>query len=116
LVEKDVVKQNIIKCGECKQDFEVKDNKFKSNKFIKKQLDELLFLSDEEVSLKNKIQDSIRKFFQMYQQFCLNKTTLDLDVHEHFQEIRFKLDEHREELKEKVDDIYMEIKHRFYKI
>jgi hypothetical protein len=30
-----------------------------------------------------------------------------LDVHEHFQEIRFKLDEHRERLKQKIDDIYM---------
>jgi hypothetical protein len=36
----------------------------------------------------------------MYEQFTLNKTTLDLDVHNHFQEIRFKLDEHREELKD----------------
>jgi hypothetical protein len=39
----------------------------------------------------------------------LNKSKLDLDVHNHFQEIRFKLDEHREELKQKIDDIYMEM-------
>jgi hypothetical protein len=45
----------------------------------------------------------------MYEQFTLNKTTLDLDVHEHFQEIRFKLDEHREALKVKIDDVYMEM-------
>ena len=45
----------------------------------------------------------------MYEQFTLNKTTLDLDVHENFTEIRFKLDEHREELKQKIDDIYMEM-------
>ena len=45
----------------------------------------------------------------MYEQFTLNKTRIDLDVHEHFQEIRFKLDEHREELKMKIDDIYMEM-------
>ena len=37
----------------------------------------------------------------------MNKTTLELDAHEHFQEIRFQLDEHREELKQKIDDIYM---------
>jgi hypothetical protein len=48
-------------------------------------------------------------FFQMYEQFTLNKTKLDLDVHEHFQEIRFQLDQHREEFKVKIDDIYMEM-------
>ena len=109
LAEKDVVKQNRIKCGECKKEFEVKDNEFKSNILVQKQLDEFLYLSGEEFSLKKQIEDSIRTFFQMYEQFCLNKTTLDLDVHEQFQEIRFKLDEHREVLKQKIDDIYMEM-------
>jgi hypothetical protein len=56
-----------------------------------------------------KIQYSIQKLFQMYEQFTLNKIKLDLDVHEHFQEIRFQLDQHREELKEEIDDIYMEM-------
>jgi hypothetical protein len=28
----------------------------------------------------------------MYEQFTLNKTRIDLDVHEHFQDIRFQLD------------------------
>ncbi len=32
-----------------------------------------------------------------------------MDVHNHFQEIRFKLDEYREEFKVKIDDIYMEM-------
>jgi hypothetical protein len=109
LVEKSVTKANKIKCVECKQDFEVNDNDFKSNTLVKKQLSELVYLSDEEVSFKKKIQDSIQMFFQMYEEFCLNKTTLDLDVHEHFQETRFKLDEYREELKEKIDDIYMDL-------
>jgi hypothetical protein len=45
----------------------------------------------------------------MYEEFNLNKTRIDLDVHNHFQEIRFKLDEHREEFKVKIDDIYMEM-------
>jgi hypothetical protein len=45
----------------------------------------------------------------MYEQFTLNKTNRDLEVHEHFTEIRFKLDEHREVLKQKIDDIYMEM-------
>ncbi len=91
LVEKDIVKQNRIKCAECKKDFEVKDNDFKANNSVKKQIDDHDYLSDEEITLKKQIEDSIRQFFQMYEQFTLNRTKLDLDVHEHFQEIRFKL-------------------------
>jgi hypothetical protein len=52
LTEKDVVKQNRIKCSNCKPDYEVKDNDFKSIEIIKKQIDDFLFLSDEEFSLK----------------------------------------------------------------
>jgi hypothetical protein len=44
----------------------------------------------------------------MYEQYTLDKATLELDVHDHLQEIRFQLDEHREVLKGKIDDIYME--------
>jgi hypothetical protein len=109
LTEKTVAKENRIKCGECKSDFEVKDNDFKTNNLVKKQKDDQVFLNDEEFSLKNQIEESIRQFFQMYEQFALNKTTFDSDVHNHFQEIRFKLDEHRKKLKEKIDDIYMEM-------
>jgi len=109
LTEKSVIKQNRIKCAKCKQEFEVVDNEFKLNNFIKKQLDDHVYLSDEEFSLKIKIQDSIQTFCQMYEQFTLNKTRIDLGIHEHFQEIRFQLDEHREKLKQKIDDIYMEM-------
>jgi hypothetical protein len=109
LVEKSVVQQNKIKCGECKKDFQIKDNEFKTINFINKLLDEHVYFSDEEISLKKQIEDSIRKFFQMYEEFCLNKTNRDLDVHNHFQEIRRNIDLHREKLKEKIDDIYMEM-------
>ena len=40
LTEKSVVKQNKIKCAECKQDFRVKDIEFKEIKKLKKQLDD----------------------------------------------------------------------------
>jgi hypothetical protein len=109
LVEKSVAKSNKIKCVKCKQSFEVRDNDFKLNSLVKKLLDDHDFLSDEEFALKKKIEDSIRKFFQMYEQFCLNKTRIDMDVHNHFTEIRFKLDEHRGELKALIDNIYMEM-------
>ena len=107
LAEKSVIKQNRINCGECKQDFEVKDNEFKSNILVKKHLDNHDYLSDEEYGIKEKIEDSIQTFFQMYEEFTLKKTSLDLDVFEHFQEVRAKLDEYREIIKETIDDIYM---------
>jgi hypothetical protein len=71
----------------------------------KEKVDELLFLNDEELSMKKQIVESIQMFIQMYEEFTLNKSKLDLDV----QELRFKLDEHRERLKVKIDDIYMEM-------
>jgi hypothetical protein len=109
MVEKCVAQKNKIKCGECKQDFRIKNNDFKLNHLVKKLLDDHVYLSDEEFALKKQIEDSIRKLHQMYEQFTLDKPTLDLNVHNHFQEIRFKLDEHREQLKAKIDDIYMEM-------
>jgi len=109
LTEKNVAKEKRIKCGECKKEFQINDNDFRLNNFIKKQLDDLVYLSDEEFGLKKQIEDSLRKFIQMYEKFTLDKTKVDLDVHENFQEIRFKLDEHREVLKAKIDDIYMEM-------
>jgi hypothetical protein len=107
LTEKSTAKSKKMKCGDCKQDFDIKDNDFKTINLVKKLLDELVYLSDEEISLKKQIEDSIRQFFQMHEQFTWNKRNLDLDVHNHFQEIRYQLDEHREELKQRIDNIYM---------
>ena len=63
LTEKSVAQQNKIKCVECKTDFQVKSNEFKMNNLVKKQLSELVYLSDEEFLLKKKIEDSIQMFF-----------------------------------------------------
>ena len=71
-----------------------------------------MFLNEEEKSLKQKIEESIKLFYKMYSKFSLSKTKFDLDCHNHFQEIRFQLDLHREKLKEKIDDIYMEMINR----
>ncbi len=39
LKERDVVKQNKIKCKKCNEEFEVKNNQFKSNEAISKLID-----------------------------------------------------------------------------
>jgi hypothetical protein len=101
----DVQKQNQIKCVECKQEFPVKNEEFKSVKLIQKQIDNKLYLSDNEKCLKKQIDESIRDFYKLYEEFSLNKTRLDLNVHNHLNELRFQIDEHREKLKQKIDDI-----------
>jgi hypothetical protein len=109
LIEKDVQKLNKIKCVECNQEFQVKDNEFKSVEVLKKLFDDQLYLSDEEISLKQKIEDSIRNYYQLYEEYLLGKTSLDLNCHNHFQELRFQIDEHREELKAKIDEVALEM-------
>jgi hypothetical protein len=52
---------------------------------------------------------SIRKFFVFYEEFVQNKTQLESDVFNHFQELRFQIDEHREKLKEKIDVIALKM-------
>jgi hypothetical protein len=105
LNERDVVKENKIKCKACSEEFAVKGNEFKSDKIVKQIIDSHSYLSGEETSLKQELEASIRRFFEIYDQFSLNKTQLESDVFEHYEEIRFKIDEHREELKKRIDEI-----------
>ncbi len=101
------VKENTIKCKICKQEFRVKNNEFKSNDELAQIIERQSHLSDEEISLKQKLEISIKKFFAFFDEFIQNRTKLDMDVFEHFQEIRFQIDEQREELKKSIDDIAM---------
>jgi hypothetical protein len=109
LKEKDVVKQSKIKCVKCEENFPIKDHEFKSNKTLKQLLEDKSYLSDEESSLKQNLEESIRKFFGFYDEFILNKSKVDTDVFNHFQELRFQIDEHRERLKAKIDDVALEL-------
>ena len=63
------------------------------------------YLSEEEIELKHVLKECIQKFFQFYDKFIQNRTKLESNVFDHFQEIRFHIDEHREELKKRIDDI-----------
>jgi hypothetical protein len=105
LKDRDVVKQNKIKCKNCNHEYPVKGNAFESNNVLTKLIESQSYLSDEEKSLKQEFEASVRKFFQFYDDFIQNKTQLESDVFEHFQEMRFQIDQQREELKKKIDDI-----------
>jgi hypothetical protein len=105
LSERDVVKANRIKCKTCNEEFQIKDNHFESNETLTQIIESHSYFSGEEKRLKQKLEESIRKFFEFYDEFQQNRTKLDLDVFEHFQELRFQIDEHRERLKERIDHI-----------
>jgi hypothetical protein len=105
LSERDVVKQNKIKCKKCSEEFQVNGLEFKSNIELMKLLESHSYLSSEELKLKRELEDSIQKFFEFYDEFSQKRTKLDLDVYNHYQELRFQINQHREELKEKSDEI-----------
>ena len=105
LSERNVVKQNKIKCKKCNDEFGVKNNQFKSNNELKSLMESHSYSSREEISLKYELEQSIRQFFEFYDEFIQNKNKIESDVFDHFQEMRFKIDEHREELKKRIDDI-----------
>ena len=109
LIERDVLKGNKIKCKECNEDYQVKDNEFKSNEALKQLIESRSYLSEDELRLKQELEESIGKFFQIYDEFTQNKAQLESDVFDHFQEMRFKIDQHREKIKIKIEDIYIEM-------
>ncbi len=64
-----------------------------------KSLESQSYLSGEERSLKQELEDKIRKFFESV-------------VFEYFQEMRNQIDEHRLKLKEKIDEIALAMIYR----
>ena len=90
----------------------LKSDEFRANKFIKQLIDNKVYLSDEEICLKKKLDEAIKVFYETYENFIVNKNKLDLECHNHFQEIRRSLDIHREKLKESIDEIYLEMVER----
>ena len=62
LSERDVVKENKIKCKECQGEFQVKENEFKSNSELVNSIESQSHLSGEEISLKKELEESFQKF------------------------------------------------------
>ena len=95
LKERDIVKAKRIKCKKCNEEFQIKEHHFESNEALTQLIESQSYLSGEEIRLKQKLEESIRKFFEFYDEFQQNKSKLDSDVFDHFQEMRFQIDEHR---------------------
>ena len=56
LKERDVCKENKIKCKTCNEQFQIKNNEFKSNEALKKLKEKQPYLSEEETSLKHELE------------------------------------------------------------
>jgi hypothetical protein len=74
LSERDLVKENRIICKVCNGEFQVKDNDFKSIKAFTKLKETQSYFNEEEKNLKQKLEKSIREFFEFYEEFVQNKT------------------------------------------
>jgi hypothetical protein len=109
LKDRDIVKAYRIKCKKCNEEFGDKNNQMKSNEALTQIIESQSHLNDEEISLKQQLEVSIKIFFEYYDEFAQNKAKLESDVFDHFQEMRFKVDEQREELKKRIDDIALEM-------
>ena len=106
LKEASVRKNNSITCKTCQIEFEVKDNKMiRPSKVLQKLIENERYLSDEEKSLKRQLEQALRDFLDLNEQLQDAKNSFDLDCHNHFQEIRRKIDVQREELKDQIDKI-----------
>ena len=79
-----VVKENRIKCTKCSEEFQVTCDEFRSNKTLRKLIEDQSYLSREEINLKQELEVSIRKFYEFYGEFIQNKTKLESDVFDHF--------------------------------
>ena len=62
-------------------------------------------MSDAEKSKKKSLEESIQNFSQLNEQLQESKNVFELESHNHFQEIRRKIDVQREELKDQIDRI-----------
>jgi hypothetical protein len=63
LSERDVVKENRIKCKECQQEFQLNDDEFRSNKGLRMLVESQSYLSEEDMRLKKKWNSQFESFF-----------------------------------------------------
>ena len=81
----------------------------RQNKALQNLIQKELFLSDAEKSKKKSLEESIQKFSQLNEQLQESKNTFELQCHNHFQEIRRKIEVQREELKDQIDKMSLKM-------
>jgi hypothetical protein len=89
--------------------FPLNESDFKSNKIVQNLITKEIYLSDKEKNLKKSLETKLKLFYDLVEQLEQNINVAQMENHNHFQEIRHKLDLQREELKKKIDKIYLEM-------
>ena len=102
-----MLKTNIIKCATCNIEYDIKDIElFKPNKLVEDILSAGVHLSDEEKSLKLQ---AMGDFYELCNELGETTSVLEVEVYNHFVELRRKIDIRCEEAKARIDDLYMEM-------
>ena len=100
-------KDGLISCETCGDEFAVNNIECKVNKLAKKVLDAEDHLSSEEKELKKEIHELMLSFQRLRHQLGQEQNKFELKSHDHFAEIKRKIDIQREQLKEKIEAIYL---------
>ena len=103
------VKNGLITCVSCGEEFAVKNIQCKVNKLAKYLLDKEEHLSSKEKEVKSSIEELFDELQHIYDCFKQKQTTFELNSHAHFAEIKNQIDIHREKFKSKIDEIALEM-------
>ena len=109
LHDKQVKQTNTIKCGTCKKEYNVKENEFNLNKILEKMLIQGVYLSDEEKAFKLQISQEMNKLKRLFNELRERKPLLEVEIYDHFVELRRQIEIRREEAKARIDDISMQM-------
>ena len=109
LHDKEVKKTNKIVCIPCKIEYNLNEIEFKINILVEKMLGQGVHLTKEEKDFKLHIGQSIAENHRLANEAREKKSSLEVDIYDHFVEVRRGLDIRREEAKAQIDIIYMQM-------
>ena len=100
----DTVKNGLIKCLPCNDEFLATNIKVKFNRLAKINLEAEDYLSPDEKQTKREINDLLAQFQELCSRFRKEQDNCELNSHKKFAEIKRCIDIQREELKVKIDE------------
>ena len=102
-------KNGYIKCKKCRREFFIPENGFPPNESVKSILEKELNLNDGEKAIKKSIQESIHQLDAIQNQLKLKYSDLEVISHDHFKDIRHKIELERDTIKAKIDKLALKI-------
>ena len=109
LDDKEATKTKTIKCVKCNIEYNLNEINFKPNKLVEDLLNQNVYLTEEEKSFKTKLSQSLTDLHNIFDELREKKTMLEVEIYDHFVELRRQIDIRREEAKARIDDISMQM-------